>query len=184
VAVDIRAEMQRPVPLVLAAIALVGWIVAIWAISSGASDRHSAEAQLNAAEAARQQIIDELARHTRAAGSLDEVREQLGAVQAEVATATKDRDTLSTQLDSLRHDLETAKTGLAYLCGQTQQATDNLGVLKQEQVAAEQRLGRLRPTWPDWRKALRLTPRNWPTPPSAWTRSGYKKATPVPPSQT
>jgi chromosome segregation ATPase len=130
--------MRRPMPRTLAAFALVGWILAIWAFWSSASDRYAAGAQLSAADAARQKLADENTERTKTVGSLDEVRQQLTAAHAAVLAASKDRDTISTQLDSSRKDIETAKAALADLLEQRRQATDSLGSTKTDLAKLEE----------------------------------------------
>ena len=47
---NVGQELRRPLPLALLALALLGWIVAIWAIASNASSTRSYTARIEAVE--------------------------------------------------------------------------------------------------------------------------------------
>src|SRR4051794_6219803 len=59
--IDWRAEMKRPVTLGLAALAFIGWIVALSQLSAKTSLQASTAAQIGQLTAARQQLATELA---------------------------------------------------------------------------------------------------------------------------
>lgn len=68
------AEAKRPVTLALAALALVGWIVAISQISSKSSLLASTSAQINDLTATRQQLATELDQQQKASGTLADLQ--------------------------------------------------------------------------------------------------------------
>ena len=59
-AIALRAELKRPVPVALAIVALLGWIVAVYFIWSISSLRNSSTRQIDQIAASRQQLATEL----------------------------------------------------------------------------------------------------------------------------
>jgi len=92
VAIDPRAELKRPVPIALAILALLGWIVAVYFIWSVSTLRSSSTRQIDQLTASRQQLATELDQQRQAAGTLAEVRKKAAETQAAIDQATHERE--------------------------------------------------------------------------------------------
>lgn len=82
---DWKAEAKRPVTLGLAALALVGWIIAISQTSSLSSSRANTSAQINDLAASRRQLATELDQQQNASGTLADLQGK--AVEVNTAAA-------------------------------------------------------------------------------------------------
>ena len=92
-AIALRAELKRPVPVALAIVALLGWIVAVYFIWSISALRNSSTTQIDQIAASRQQLATELDQQRRATGTLAEVRKKAAETEAAIDQATRERTT-------------------------------------------------------------------------------------------
>jgi len=111
--IDWRAEMKRPVTLGLAALAFIGWIVAISQLSAKTSLQASTSAQIGQLTAARQQLATELDQQQKASGTLVEVQKKTAEATAAADKAARDRDAAAAQLAETGKAIEAAKGSLA-----------------------------------------------------------------------
>ncbi len=108
--IDWKTEIKRPVTLILAALTLVGWIVAISEISLNSSLRANTSTQIGQLTAARQQLSTELNQQQKASGTLADVQKKTAETTAAADKAAQDRDAAATQLVEANKAIEAAKS--------------------------------------------------------------------------
>ncbi len=130
---DVVASSRPPLSLLLVT-ALLGWAVAGYAFYSAGSDRSGIEAKLAQTETARAGLASELEQQRALAGQVDELRQKLAAAQADLtqsqaraadatqrvtaltadlATRTKERDTLQAKLEAAQASAAPARGAAA-----------------------------------------------------------------------
>src|SRR5438105_4478705 len=105
-AVDIGTELRRPLPLALLVLAVIGWIVALYEMSSLSSLRAADADRINA-------LTSELNQQRQASGTLADIQQKIQAAQGEVAKANQDRDQAQAQLADTQKNFDAAKQQLA-----------------------------------------------------------------------
>jgi uncharacterized protein HemX len=76
-----RQELRRPLPLALAAAAVLGWLVVVWLAWSASAQR----AELARNEAALTELAGELERQRQASGQLADLQAKISAAESELA---------------------------------------------------------------------------------------------------
>jgi chromosome segregation ATPase len=137
--IDWKTELTRPVTLVLAALALVGWIIAISQFSAKSSLRASADSQIGALTATRQQLTSELDQQRQASGTLADLQRRTEEATTAANAAGRDRDAAAAQLAETKKAGEDATASLAAAQGQLSAATAQLD--KQRAAADEAERG-------------------------------------------
>jgi uncharacterized protein HemX len=77
----VRQELQRPLPLGRAVIAVLGWLIVIWFAWSASAQRDELERN----EVARVELAGELERQRQASGQLADLQAKIGTAEAELA---------------------------------------------------------------------------------------------------
>ncbi len=101
----LKSEFTRPVPLILLAAAVLGWIIVISLLFSRNELRSDMESRLKAAEADRLVIVDELDKQVATSGSLEELLASLEKAQGELILTEEQRATVLQDLESRQQDL-------------------------------------------------------------------------------
>ena len=114
-AIDLNEEMRRPVSLGLAALAVIGWVVAVcvWATLSTQSSRQ--QDRITEMQSRNEQLADELKQQRDAAGSLADIQAKREAAEAAVSTAQSDlaaaqknREEVTAEVTRLRGEADKA----------------------------------------------------------------------------
>src|SRR3954453_7709252 len=142
--VDWKAEVKRPVTLVVAALALIGWIVAISQLSAKTSLQASTSAQIGQLTAARQQLATELDQQQKASGTLVEVQKKTAEATAAADKAARDRDAAAAQLAETGKAIEAAKGSLAGAEAELNAVTEQITQRRAVSTEAESALTRTR----------------------------------------
>jgi zinc resistance-associated protein len=100
---------QRPLGLLFAAVATLGWALAIGFAWVNASARAAHERELSRAEAVQGELRAELEARARAAGSLAEVERKLAAARADLARIGGARDDAEAVLHAASRDLAASR---------------------------------------------------------------------------
>jgi len=153
----IGTELRRPVPLLLAALALLGWIVAIGFMVS----RASVADRLETAETERSDLAAQLQTQQQASGELadlqarlastnDEVtqitrgreaaQQELAAAQGALADAQRQADERRAELTQLTAELQTSRAELEAKQGQLTETENSVAARSQELADVGQRL--------------------------------------------
>ncbi len=139
--------MQRILLGVIAVAAVAGWITTFYALkgSGDVKERLTAtRAELSAVSEKLTNTQNRLRLQRDAAGSLEEIGERIGSVQAEAAALTRQIKTQTSELQALQQKTAAGKTGLASVTRQIEAKTSALASLTQDVEAAKAKLDRLR----------------------------------------
>jgi chromosome segregation ATPase len=99
------SELRRPVPLTLAIIAVVGWIVVIYLASSRASIREDLTERIETAEAAQAETAQRLARQEAGTGTVEELESRIETLGTEAEQLTAERDMVQRAVEEARATL-------------------------------------------------------------------------------
>ncbi len=139
--------MQRILLGVVAVAAVAGWITAFYALkgSGDLKERLTAtRAELSAVSEKLTNTQNRLRLQQDAAGSLEEIGERIGSVQAEAAALTRQIKTQTSELQALQQKTAAGKTGLASVTRQIEAKKSALASLTQDVEAVKAELDRLR----------------------------------------
>ncbi len=139
--------MQRILLGVMAVAAVAGWIAAFYAFKSSGDVKErltATRAELSAVSEKLTNTQNRLRLRRDAAGSLEEIGERMGSVQAEAAALTRQIKTETSELQALQQKFDAGKTELASVIGQTEAKKSALASLAQDVEAARAELDRLR----------------------------------------
>ena len=153
--------MQRILLGVIAVAAVAGWITAFYALRSSGDVKErltATRAELSAVSEKLTNTQNRLRLQQDAAGSLEEIGERIGSVQAEAATLTRQIKTKTSELQALQQKTATGKTGLASVARQIEAKKSALASLTQDVEAAKAELGRLRAESERQREAVTRVP--------------------------
>jgi Ca2+-binding EF-hand superfamily protein len=139
--------MQRILLGVIATAAVAGWIAAFYAMkSSGEVEERltASKAELSAVSEKLTNTQNRLRLQQDAAGSLEEIGERIGSVQAEAAALTRQIKTRTSELQTLQQKIDAGETELASKMRQIEARKSALASLAQDVEAARAELDRLR----------------------------------------
>ena len=144
--IDWRTEAKRPVTLGLAALALIGWVVAISQISSKSALLASTSAQIGSVTNERQQLATELDQQRRASGTLADLQQKIAGSTVAASTVTQQRDAAAAQLAETTRAVEAAQKGRTEAEAQLKAATEQLTPLRATSAEVETKLTQSRET--------------------------------------
>ena len=139
--------MQRILLGVIAVVAVAGWITAFYALRSSGDVKErltATRAELSAVSEKLTNTQNRLRLQQDAAGSLEEIGERIGSVQAEAAALTRQINTRTSELQALRQKIDAGETELASVTRQNEARKSALASLAQDVEAARAELDRLR----------------------------------------
>ena len=116
--------MQRFLLGIIAAVAVAGWITAFYALkSSGEVEERltAAKAELSAVSEKLTGTQNRLRLQRDAAGSLEDIGERIGSVQAEAATLTRQIKSKTSELQALQQKTAAGKPGSLRWRGRSKQ---------------------------------------------------------------
>ncbi len=108
--------MQRILLGVIAAVAVAGWIAVFYALKSSGDVKErltATRAELSAVSEKLTNTQNRLRLQQDAAGSLEEIGERIGSVQAEAAALTRQIRTGTSELQALQQKTDAGETELA-----------------------------------------------------------------------
>lgn len=140
---SLQTELRRPVPLALAVLAALGWLIFILYWFNASGDRSALESRVVELEADRDQIASQFAAHREANRAHAELVEAIEVAQAELAELEARRDqaqgeatTREAELEELQASLSAAEEDLATARATFDEVEANMEAARQ---AAEQR---------------------------------------------
>ena len=140
IAIEFRHELRRPVPLALLALAVVGWIIALYSLWSSTPSSASIRQRFESLEASRQALAAALKKQRQAAGTLAEVEQQIEAAKTEVGQAEQEREHARAELAATQKDLEQTRQQLDQAIQQKGQAEQQAKAVQQEAEQAQKTL--------------------------------------------
>ncbi len=139
--------MQRILLGVIAAVAVAGWIAVFYALKSSGDVKERLTAtrvELSAVSEKLTNTQNRLRLQQDAAGSLEEIGERIGSVQAEAAALTRQIKTRTSELQALQQKIDAGETELASVTRQIEAKKSVLASLAPDVEAARAELDRLR----------------------------------------
>ncbi len=110
---ETRSEMKRPLTMILAAVAVIGWVAVAWLAVSRSRVQEDLNQQLNAAAAAQDELQASYDALQSASGELKDVQAQVGTEKETLAgiTArrTAEKEAADTELGQLTQRIEAAR---------------------------------------------------------------------------
>jgi len=128
--IDWPAEIRRPVTLALAALALIGWVIAMSEIASYSSLRARTSSQIDQLVSAREQLTTQLDQQQKASGTLSDLQAKTAEAMAAAGKAVQDRDAAAAQLLQTTKANEASQSALTDAGAQLTAATDHLTQLR------------------------------------------------------
>ncbi len=139
--------MQRILLGVIAVVAVAGWITAFYALRSSGDVKErltATRAELSAVSEKLTNTQNRLRLQQDAAGSLEEIGERMGSIQAGAAALTRQIKTETSELQTLQQKTDAGETELASVARQIEAKKSALASLAQDVEAARAELDRLR----------------------------------------
>ncbi len=139
--------MQKILLGAVAVVAVAGWITVYYVMKSSGDVKESltaTRAELSAVSEKLTSTQNRLRLQRDAAGSLEEIGERIGSVQAEAATLSKQIKAGTNELRALQQKIDAGETELASVTGQIEAKKSALASLAQEVEATRAELDRLR----------------------------------------
>ena len=138
--------MQRIFLAIIAAAAVAGWITAFYVLKSSGDVKQrltATSAELSAVSEKLTNTQNRLRLQQDAAGSLEEIGQRMGSVQAEAAALTRQIKTRTSELQALQQKIDAGETELASVTRQIEAKRSALASLAQDVEAARAALDRL-----------------------------------------
>ncbi len=138
--------MQRIFLAIIAAAAVAGWITAFYVLKSSGDVKQrltATRAELSAVSENLTSTRNRLRLQQDAVGSLEEIGERMGSVQAEAAALTRQIKTRTSELQALQQKIGAGETELASVTRQIEAKRSALASLAQDVEAARAELDRL-----------------------------------------
>jgi hypothetical protein len=112
-AVDLKAEMTRPLALLLAAMAALGWVLFVLASWSSASAQKAQRLRILELSEKTEKLSTDLARQVEASGALAALQAQVATTREELGRVTQTRADVQTDLLAAQRSLAGAKRELS-----------------------------------------------------------------------
>ncbi len=138
--------MQRILLAIIAAAAVAGWITAFYVLKSSGDVKQrltATRAELSAVSENLTSTRNRLRLQQDAAGSLEEIGQRMGSVQAEATALTRQIKTRTSELQALQQKIDAGETELASVTRQIEAKRSALAGLAQDVEAARAELDRL-----------------------------------------
>ena len=112
-AYDLTDDFRRPVPLALAALAIIGWLLVAFFWSQASDVRAQMDDSLKRAEHAREGMAADLQNLQKAAGTAADLQKQAGDAQKALADAAAARAAAQNELADLTKQIGEAKLAVS-----------------------------------------------------------------------
>ena len=113
VAYDLTDDFRRPVPLALAALAIVGWLLVAYFWSQASDVRAQMDDSLRRAEHARESMAADLQNLQKAAGTAADLQKQAKDAQKALADAVEARASAQNEMADLAKQISEAKLAVS-----------------------------------------------------------------------
>jgi DNA repair exonuclease SbcCD ATPase subunit len=143
VAYNVSEDFRRPVPLALAAIAILGWLLVAYFSSQVSAVQNDMHEALNRAEHAREGMAADLQNLQKASGSLAEVQKQAEDAKIALSEATAARAASQNELTDLNKQITDARLTVSGAQEEASAKTRDLQAADAKAKAAADQLGAL-----------------------------------------
>ncbi len=110
---DAGDEFRRPVPLALAGVAIIGWLLAAFLWSQASQTESQMTESLHAAERARESLAADLQNLQKAAGTAAELKAQATEAEKALSEASAARASAQNELADLTKQINDAKLAIS-----------------------------------------------------------------------
>lgn len=125
-----RNLTQQPIVIALAIAAALGWIVAIWSLTSSASQERDLTGRIQELEAGRTTAVSQLEELRRTGGTLADIQGQITALQANLEQLRLQQEQATASLSRVRDELGPAEQRLTDLQAQIKARTARVAELQ------------------------------------------------------
>ena len=120
-AFDYRSELKRPASLVLAAVAVLGWLLAL-AIGLSSSDQmQEARAETTRLQQAQVDLQRQLDEQQRTGRTLANLEDRVSAAQQQLTQVTRAREQVQAQLATLQQTIQASQQQLTQAAQSSEQ---------------------------------------------------------------
>ena len=112
---DTRSEFTRPIPLTLVIVAVIGWVIAIWALVSSNTAEQDYTTQITALEEERTAAVTALEEQEAAAGDLAAIEAEVAAAETRLSEAEAGAEEMTERAQSLEEEIAASEERLAAL---------------------------------------------------------------------
>ena len=173
--IDLRSELQRPIAIALAGVALVGWLLFLIVLVNLSQENRQARDQVVQLQSSETRLRSELESQRRAAGSLADLQARIAAADQTSSQASRARDEAQAQLASVQQNLQAGQQRAAEASRTADAAAQRLGELQRQGQETEQRLAALRGEITRASRALPGVPGNSRRSAGAWKRPASRR---------
>src|ERR1700712_2950062 len=112
-AVDIKSELTRPLALILAALAVLGWVLFVLSSWSAASVQKTQRLQIVQLGEKAEKLNADLAQQREAAGALADVQAKVAAAREELTRVGQTRNDVQAELQTAQRTLASTRRDLS-----------------------------------------------------------------------
>jgi len=116
--IDYRSELRRPFALVLAGVAVLGWLLALGLWLSYSNRLQASRAETTGFQQAEVAVRGQLEEQQRTAGTLADLQTRVAAAQREMDQLGQNREQAQAQLTGLQQTFQTIQQQLTQLQNQ------------------------------------------------------------------
>jgi septal ring factor EnvC (AmiA/AmiB activator) len=145
VAYDLSSEIRRPVPLALAAVAVIGWLLVAYFASQVSDVQSQLHDALGRAEKARETMAAELQNLQKSSGDLADVKTQLNDAKAALAEAKAARMAARSDLDGLDKQIAEERLAASGASDEAKAKAGDLQAIQDKLKAADDQLAAVQP---------------------------------------
>lgn len=129
-AVDLKSELTRPLALILAPLAALGWVLFVLSSWSTASVQKTQRMQIIEATEKSDRLGAELARQVAAAGALGDLEKKVAGTRDELTRASQAKADMQAELSNTQRSLASVKRDLSDVDRNVQSQTQKLTELQ------------------------------------------------------
>ena len=144
-AYDLTSEFRRPVPLALAAVAIIGWLLVAYFASEVSDVQNQMHDALARAEKARETMAADLQNLQKAAGDLADVQKQLNEARSALGEATAARNAAQNDLAGLNKQIAEARLAASGASDEAKAKAGELQAVQGKLKAASDQLAAIQP---------------------------------------
>ena len=111
--VDLKSELTRPLALILASLAALGWVLFILSSWSAASVQKTQRLQIVQLSEKSEKLGSELAKQLQAAGALTELQAKIASMRDDLSRVSQTRNDVQAELTTAQRSLSAARRDLS-----------------------------------------------------------------------
>jgi chromosome segregation ATPase len=129
-AVDIKSELTRPLALILAALAVLGWVLFVLSSWSSASVQKTQRNQILQLNEKSEKLSADLAQQREAAGALADLQAKVAATREDLTRVSQTRNDIQTELTNAQRSLTATRRDLSEADRNLQTSTQKISEMQ------------------------------------------------------